>query len=55
MEKIKLFWIQCFCLFADDGLKMNHLELYICKVFDRNVSEKRYTLGTAIYLLESIF
>ena len=31
MEKIKIFCIQCFFLFADDDVKTNDLELYFCK------------------------
>ena len=33
MEKIRLFYIQCFFLFAGDDIKMNELELHFYKVF----------------------
>ena len=42
-----------FCLF--DDVKTNELELYFCKVFDKNVFVKSSTLGTVIYLVEKIY
>ena len=33
MEKIKLFYFQCFFLLAGDDVKTNDLELYSCRVF----------------------
>ena len=42
-KKIELFYIQCFffCLFADDDVKMNYLELHYIKSFDISVSVKK--------------
>ena len=32
-KKLKYFVFNVFCLFADDDVKTNDLELYFCKVF----------------------
>ena len=53
MEKVKLFYIQCFffCLVTDDDVKMNDLELHFCKNFWYNISVyvKNCTSSSAIY------
>ena len=59
MEKIKLFYIQCFfCRWwrKNEWLGVGNIMTYISeKPFNKNISVKIYILGTVIFLLERVY